>query len=287
MINKYLINPKSLAEINAYLSNPKLPLLIYTEKGNNLKEILNYILTNIIKIDLKLIDSYPYILKIDKSSTRSIGISEIKKINNFLKLKVPLKNKINRVILVKNGQFLTNEAQNNLLKNLEEHPKDTIFIIVAYNLKTILPTIKSRMQLINLLKPTRSQLLTYFEQANYPKTKINEALNISDCNLSITKKILENDPKYAKALEYAKLIINSKVYNKMVLVNDLSSDKESFKLILFMIIQMSKYGIISKNKNNALFWQKVLERSINMRLDIESNVQLKILVLDYLLNFGR
>lgn len=287
MINKQLINPKSLELLNNYLINPKLPLLLEIEKGNDLSNILNYIVHSLLNLDLNKIKSYPYLLEINKDIKNSIGIDQITKIKNFLKLKVPLDNKINRIIIIKNSQNLTIPAQNKLLKNLEEFPEKTIFILTCRDLKSILPTIRSRVSHLKILRPSRDQLIKYFRDLDYQEDKIIEALNISNSNILITKKILNKDPNYSEALDLAKQIAGQDSYSRLILLNNLVSNKKRLRLVLLIIKQMSRYGIISENSKNALFWQNVLKRTLKLDIEILSNAQLKILVLDYLINFGR
>ncbi|MCL5113002.1 MAG: hypothetical protein M1554_00790 [Patescibacteria group bacterium] len=287
MINKQLINPKSLELLNNYLINPKLPLLLEIEKGNDLSNILNYIVHSLLNLDLNKIKSYPYLLEINKDIKNSIGIDQITKIKNFLKLKVPLDNKINRIIIIKNSQNLTIPAQNKLLKNLEEFPEKTIFILTCRDLKSILPTIRSRVSHLKILRPSRDQLIKYFRDQDYQEDKIIEALNISNSNILITKKILNKDPNYSEALDLAKQIAGQDSYSRLILLNNLVSNKKRLRLVLLIIKQMSRYGIISENSKNALFWQNVLKRTLKLDIEILSNAQLKILVLDYLINFGR
>ena len=54
----------------------------------------------------------------------------------------------NRAVLITKG--ITPEAQNALLKTLEEPPEGTVFFITAANPQTLLPTVVSRLQVIAL-----------------------------------------------------------------------------------------------------------------------------------------
>jgi hypothetical protein len=57
-------------------------------------------------------------------------------------------NEANRkVYIIKNGENMTSEAQNALLKILEEPPEHVIFILTCSNARDLLPTVLSRCQL--------------------------------------------------------------------------------------------------------------------------------------------
>jgi DNA polymerase III gamma/tau subunit len=77
-----------------------------------------------------------------RKMSKSIGIEDIKKIRQQIFLK-PFKSKI-KAIIIEDGESLTLEAQNALLKILEEPPEHTIIVIAAKNKDAILPTIQSR-----------------------------------------------------------------------------------------------------------------------------------------------
>ena len=60
---------------------------------------------------------------------------------------------IQRVILINPIETLPTVSANTLLKNLEEPPESTLFILVSDRLDRILPTIRSRCRLIALPRP--------------------------------------------------------------------------------------------------------------------------------------
>ena len=68
-----------------------------------------------------------------------------------------------RIILIYPLESLREDASNTLLKSLEEPNADTIFILVSDRIDRVLPTIRSRCQLIALPKPSRDLALEWLE----------------------------------------------------------------------------------------------------------------------------
>ncbi|MBM3348800.1 MAG: DNA polymerase III subunit delta' [Betaproteobacteria bacterium] len=68
-----------------------------------------------------------------------------------------------RIILIYPLESLREDASNTLLKSLEEPNPDTIFILVSDRLDRVLPTIRSRCQLIALPKPSRDLALDWLQ----------------------------------------------------------------------------------------------------------------------------
>lgn len=77
-----------------------------------------------------------------------LGIAEARKIKEHFSLK-PYSVK-GRIVVLENGAALTIEAQNALLKTLEELPQEAILIFGAASDANFLPTILSRCQIIRL-----------------------------------------------------------------------------------------------------------------------------------------
>ncbi len=83
-----------------------------------------------------------------KTSTQSIGIEEVKQMQKKIFFK-PIKSET-KAVIIEDAQLLTPEAQNALLKVLEEPPAHTIIILGSETKEALLPTILSRCQLIAL-----------------------------------------------------------------------------------------------------------------------------------------
>ena len=105
------------------------------------------------KIELKklleqagLRNPHPDLFYID--SFQKLGIAEARKIKEFFSLK-PYSSK-GRAVILEDATNLTPEAQNALLKTLEELPENGLFILCANSDAPFLPTVLSRCQIINL-----------------------------------------------------------------------------------------------------------------------------------------
>jgi DNA polymerase III gamma/tau subunit len=114
-----------------------------------------------------------------KPQTQSIGIEVVKQIHKKVFFK-PLKSK-NKLVIIEDAHLLTPEAQNALLKVLEEPPAHTFIFLGTETKEVLLPTILSRCQLIVLeeepqqLSETRREELNDFIQ-KLPELSIPERL---------------------------------------------------------------------------------------------------------------
>lgn len=91
--------------------------------------------------------NHPDIYQIEpETKAGSIKIAQIREIQNKIYLK-PYEGK-RKVFIIREAGQMTEEAQNALLKVLEEPPADSILILVASTESSLLPTIVSRCQRI-------------------------------------------------------------------------------------------------------------------------------------------
>lgn len=101
-----------------------------------------------------------HIDKVDRARIlpdNTIGIAQVREIKRTVALK-PFRSQY-KAVIIEDAQALTVEAQNALLKTLEEPPDHTIIVLlVSTNIDALLPTVVSRCQVIELT--TNSQQLT-------------------------------------------------------------------------------------------------------------------------------
>lgn len=95
------------------------------------------------KFDVTLIEK-----ETSGKSVLSIGIDDIKSIHKKIFLK-PLRSET-KAIIIEEADLLTIEAQNALLKVLEEPPVQTIILLCVESKDSLLPTILSRCKIIEI-----------------------------------------------------------------------------------------------------------------------------------------
>jgi DNA polymerase III delta prime subunit len=100
-----------------------------------LKSLLN-------KLFGKEISDSPDIHVLNPEDKNSIGIEEVKELQQTMRFK-PFQEGI-QVGIILNAQKLTHQAQNSMLKTLEDSSETSIYILCVDNEKNLLPTIRSR-----------------------------------------------------------------------------------------------------------------------------------------------
>ena len=96
-----------------------------------------------------------------KSSKSSFGVDDVRNIIEEIQKK-PYEND-KKVVIIHEGDKLTIQAQNALLKTIEEPPNGVHIILLCENLELILDTIKSRCEIYKLTPLSKKELSEYIE----------------------------------------------------------------------------------------------------------------------------
>jgi DNA polymerase-3 subunit delta' len=281
------INPKSLKAMTSYLDSPGQAVGLIGPRGLDKTYLAKYLTVRLLHLSDGELDKYPYFLDIKNEGLNSISIDEVRSINDFIILKVPLKTAINRVILIERAERLTLEAQNALLKNLEEPPMGTIFILTAESLTSLLPTITSRLYTISVFKPDKSELTSYYSQLDLDSADIAQAYLISDGYPGLMDLLLLNqESSLNDAAIRARKLLSSTTFERLSYASDLAKDKEDLINTLFVIKQMAKIGISSSDPKQAVRWHKILAATLKSENRLALNVQAKLVLTDYILSIA-
>ncbi|MER8923083.1 DNA polymerase III subunit delta' [Mesorhizobium sp. M0802] len=101
-----------------------------------------------------------------KSFKTVVTVDEIRKVNRFLSL--TSHDGSYRVVIVDPADDMNTNAANALLKNLEEPPSRTLFILIVQAPGSLLPTIRSRCQMVRLTPLDAGSLMSVLETVEPP-----------------------------------------------------------------------------------------------------------------------
>lgn len=104
--------------------------------------------------------NHPDIIFVSHEKPNVIGVDDIRtQINGDVAIKPYSSPK--KIYIMNEGEKMTVQAQNALLKTLEEPPEYALILILTTNPETLLPTILSRCVVLNM-KPVRDELVKKF-----------------------------------------------------------------------------------------------------------------------------
>ena len=157
------------------------------------------------------------------------------------------------VVLILEAERMKAEAANALLKILEEPPPQTLMILTANSLDSILPTMVSRCQPVRLLILTRTQIAAALrEQHGVPAERAEFVAKLANGNFRRALDLLEDDvdTRRQQAVEFLRMAFRfNKPVEQMDFLNALARDHDRRELrqLLEFCLLLIRDGYIYKS----------------------------------------
>ncbi len=160
----------------------------------------------------------PDIIRVTHEKPGSIGVDDIRsQLTSDIQIK-PYSSK-RKVYIISEGEKMTQQAQNALLKTLEEPPEYAVILILTTNVNALLPTIISRAVVLNM-KPVEDSLVKKFlmETVEIPDYKADLCVAFARGNLGKAKLLASSEEfdhiredavtllKYIKDMEIGEIV---------------------------------------------------------------------------------
>ncbi len=233
------------------------------------------------------LEIHPY-LKIITPENNSIGIEQIRDLQRFLQLKTIGTHAIQRVAILEDAHTMTNEAQNALLKSLEEPPADTVILLTAPATRQLKETIYSRIQRLPILPITKAQALEYFS-ADFGASTIEKAFAISGGRAGLLYALLHTEAHpLITEIQRAKEILAGDTFTRLARVDELSKQREAIPLFLQackLIASTALHQAAAKTSPSAIKrWHHTLKTIYDAEAALPRNPNSKLLLTDLFLH---
>ena len=123
-----------------------------------------------------------------------IQISQIRGLRSWLYLSSPLF----KVVIIDNAHCMNSEAQSSLLKILEEPRDKTVFILITSFSKILLPTIISRVEVLNFYKMSDLEIKKYVQEQETDQISISKITAFSKGRIGLAIDFLSDIEKLKK-----------------------------------------------------------------------------------------
>lgn len=98
-----------------------------------------------------------------------------------------------KVMIIWLPEYMHPSASNGILKILEEPPANTFFLLVTNAADRMLPTILSRLQIVQVPLLNDNDVEGWLKQFTDDKTKLSQAVQFSEGNAGLAKKLLDTE----------------------------------------------------------------------------------------------
>ena len=199
-----------------------------------------------------------------ESGKKFISVSQIRNLRADAYIKPHIANR--KVFIIDHADSLNEQAQNAMLKVLEEPPGDTVFILISEYKSNLLETIISRCAVLTLNSPAFNESFDYIsEKANFEPAKIESALKETRNNIGKALNLLngnQNSKIADSAGEFLKYLISGNEWGMLTTLAPFESSRieaESlFKEIKYLVAsEIKKYPKSVKSVSLYKFYSEM------------------------------
>lgn len=257
-----ILHPQTRHQVEEFVKAPSHALLLAGASGSGKKTLALGLAEEVLQLPANSFAQHPYGLIITAETGKAIGIEAVRKLDQFLALKVPGRTTFDRIAVIEDAQLLTIEAQNALLKTLEEPPIGTLLILTVNQAQTMLPTIRSRAQLIVVGRLEQEAVKAYFADRNFDEKEVAQAYAISGGLPGLMQALLsETDHPLLQATGVARQILSQSAHERLLAVDELAKQRTLAADMTFILQQMAHVSLQSARGPAAKKWQVVLTAS--------------------------
>lgn len=204
-----------------------------------------------------------------------IKIEQIREMQRKVAEKPIISNK--KVYIIDNADTMTNEAQNCLLKTLEEPPEYITIILICSNEDNLLSTIKSRCTRMRF-EPIKYEDIKKYINLEFPEQQISE--NIVELSQGSIGKIIKLNEKKDMYANIEKILLNMQ-NNDLIEIVQMSNEIYKSKEEINSILEYINVLLIKLGKKNIKYIKciKIVEET-KKRLKANSNYDMSI---DYMI----
>lgn len=196
----------------------------------------------------------PDIIRVMHEKPNSISVDDIRaQVNNDVVIK-PYSSRY-KVYVISEAEKMTVQAQNALLKTLEEPPEYAVILLLTSNVESLLPTILSRCVVLNM-KPVSDELIKKYlmEQMMVPDYKAEVCVAFARGNVGKAKSLASSEDfenVKSEALSLLKYIQDMELYEIVAAIRKISEYKLDINDYLDIMAIWYRDVLLFKATNDA------------------------------------
>ncbi len=276
-IDELLLSARTRSEAKKYTKNPSHALLVVGSKGNGVDQLVTALAVERLGLnDESILKNTPRALIIRPNKNGNISIDEIRSAWKFAKVSGTKGGDETKLVVIYGANALTTEAQNSLLKLLEEPPEYLSFILGAPSTRSVLSTIDSRSTKLNLFGVSEKEFHDLLVKKGISAANIGKLWIISSGEiykaLSLSK--LSSD----EGLGFSKQLLAKEPYERLVETKSAMSDRAKATEISRDLYHLSFIAFkqsISAGKDGKP-WLAILKKSERTIDNLEANGNVRL-----------
>lgn len=273
-----LLHATTASQLDLLVKTPSHAILLVGPDGIGKSALAEELAARLLQLDVERLQRHPYYSRILPVDNGTLSIETVRSIQKLLQLKTTGTKSIRRVVCLEHADGLTQEAQNALLKVLEEPPADTVVILTAQSKRMLLPTILSRVQILRVHSPSQTDVETYFADRTSP-ADVRKAYFLSGGLPGLMHSLLNEDDEHPLVAQVtvAKEVLQKPLFERLSMIDALSKQKDILDPLLSALSRIAQSGLRqAQDAKTMRRWhniqkevslaQDALARSVNSKL---------------------
>lgn len=265
---KLLINPATQKLLDAYLRDPAHALCLTGEVGGGTGSVA-------MMLAEQLADNPQLVTHIMPEK----GLIPIDRIRQLYEQTRSIQ-QTKRCIVIDDADAMSHDAQNALLKLLEEPVENVHFILTTHHETQLLPTIKSRTQMVQLLPITATQSQELLSGYSLDETTMRQALFLASGDPAELTRLAENTEYFAGRsviVTDARAFLQADDYGRLVIIKKYT-DRTNALEFLSMCARLLSFSLLKQRNYSAADVMNVLD-GIMQRIEANGHVRTHLMYL--------
>jgi hypothetical protein len=283
-----IMHDRTELQIAQFAAHPSHAVLLSGPNGIGKSHLARILAADLLNVTPGALQHYPY-LKMVVAERSTISIEMIRDLQHFLQLKTAGSQTIRRVAIIEHGDGLTVEAQNAVLKVLEEPPADTVLIVTATTPRALLPTIVSRLQVITVFQPGSSALKDFFHTGDGGDADIDRTYFLSGGLPGLMEALIHDDREHplVSGVAQAKALLVLPVHDRLAQVDSLNKQKEATTYMIEALLHIARTAIEQASQHKDVKrlkrWHLVFKEAYAAQLALSANANAKLVLANLML----
>ncbi len=233
-------------------------------------------------------NSHPDMFYFSPDKKATLGVDVVREIKSSVYLLPNESDK--KVYIIDEAQKMTVQAQNALLKFLEEPPKSAVFFIITDKKESMLPTVVSRTRLISLTPADSEDIADFLAEnvKNIDGNQIAQAVRMADGSVGRAMKLASRDMSKGRklCLEFVPVLFGGSKAEIMSFLLGSKQNREGLKEFFTMLgvalsdVMNAKYGVTKArliDADDAVKYSKMLtDKRIAYLFDITADTTVRL-----------
>lgn len=246
---KLLLNPATRKLLDAYTGAPAHALCITGEEGSGTGSVA-------MMLAEQLAENPQLVTRI----TPEKGLIPIDRIRQLYEQTRSIQ-QTRRCIVIDDADAMSRDAQNSLLKLLEEPVENVHFILTTHHETGLLPTIKSRTQMIQLLPITAAQGQELLKGYDLDETTMRQTLFLASGHPAELTRLAEDKEYFANrsvVVTDARNFLQTDDYGRLVIIKKYT-DRTNALEFLSMCAKLLSFSLLKQRNYSAADVMDVLD----------------------------